>query len=148
MNIGSIGNSPYSFYNSASRVNNRAQELSAELRIRNSEVSKETEVKDSPSSAAIYQREDYKGPQKTEVSTDNLYQKQMISDPHFAMERLAGKLFDKLPQILGDMKNIPMDGSYADPVQAAPSKIVISENNADYLERQAQNAALQDISLM
>ncbi len=151
MNIGSIGTSAYSFYNSASRVNNA--NLEAASKVQESKEPRESKVNEQQEkpSAAIYQREDYTGPSQTQVAPESSYQKQMLSDPHFAMERMAGKLMDKLPQIFADMSKLvtPASSENAD-AQAAvsASKKVIAENDpASYLERQAQNAYVQDVAL-
>lgn len=154
MNIGSIGTSAYSFYNSASRINNANAEAAARVQEakdpRESKVSEQQEQK----SAAIYQREDYTGPAQTQVAPESSYQKQMLSDPHFAMERMAGKLMDKLPQIFADMSKLvsPASTGSADVQETAAKKIITENDPASYLERQAQNAyvqeaALQDIKL-
>lgn len=154
MNIGSIGTSAYSFYNSASRINSANAEAAARVQEakdpRESKVSEQQEQK----SAAIYQREDYTGPAQTQVAPESSYQKQMLSDPHFAMERMAGKLMDKLPQIFADMSKLvsPASTGSADVQETAAKKIITENDPASYLERQAQNAyvqeaALQDIKL-
>lgn len=147
----------YSFYNSASRVNSaeRIKEAQKAAGSQNSqEVSADSEVK----SSAIYQRDDYSGPNETLVAVDSKYSKQMLNGTEAAkaknvegtiadvsdktMERLASKLVDKMPQIVKDIMNL------GDTARAANQKVVISEDaNKDYLERQAQNAQLQDISL-
>jgi len=149
MNIGHINADNYSFYNSVSRTNvNQVNSASALQKASEAKEVQSQESKESTSSA-IYQREDYSGPQYTQVSPENSYQKTMLSDTKFAMERMASKLMDKLPQILKDM-NATQNVAPESAPNAASSKVVIAEN--DYLSQQAKNAqqqdmALQDISL-
>lgn len=142
MNVGPIGSGydSYSFYNSVSRVDKAAQAAKATQKEEPSyEKAQET------ASAAIYQRDDYSGPQETQVSTENSYQKRMLTEGGFGMDRIAGKLMGKLPQIFKDMMGI---GAARD-AASENSKVVISENNpnASYLERQAMNAQQQDKQL-
>lgn len=144
MNIGHINADSYSFYNSVSRSNlnqvNSASALQKSAEIKEAQGQATEESKNS----AIYQRDDYTGPQYTQVSPENSYQKTMISDTKFAMERMASKLMDKLPQILKDMNN-PQSSVENVSANATPSKVVIAEN--DYLSQQARNAQQQDIAL-
>lgn len=77
-----------------------------------------------------------KGVVQTRVSPDNAFQKAMVTDPSFAYERLAGKLLDKLPNILQDMKNLPEGSAFDEKLakqaveagEKTPSKVVISED--------------------
>ncbi|MCR4590717.1 MAG: hypothetical protein K5668_07850 [Lachnospiraceae bacterium] len=68
---------------------------------------------------------------RTQVSPENSYQKALVTDRSFAFERMAGKLMDKLPNILKDIQNLPEDTAFAEAVaekKAAPSKVIISED--------------------
>lgn len=155
----------YSFYNSSSRVSEAARlakvqkaELDQSKKTEDAEKAAESKTK------AIYQRDDYMGPNETLVSTDNNYQKQHLSGEEKksansiegtaadtsskAMERLAGKLADKLPRILKDIIGIGGDEAAKSDMAGNEGRVVISENDSkEYLEKQAKNAQLQDISL-
>jgi|GEM_PF-2849262 len=147
----------YSFYNSASRVNS-AERIQEAQNVAGSQTPQEVSGNGEIKSSAIYQRDDYTGPNETMVATDSKYGSQMLNGAEETkassasgtiadtsektMERLAGKLVEKMPQIVKDIMNLN------DSSQAANQRVVISEKaNQDYLERQAQNAQLQDISL-
>lgn len=170
MKISGVGSSTnvdsYSFYNSSSRINEAARAAQTEKAAGLKAESKTDAVKESTvKSSAIYQREDYVGPNETLVSADNKYQKQQLSgeDKKQAeatagtaadtssktMERLAGKLVDRLPQILKDIMKIGTDGTVNNTeTPAAEGRVIITEkDNKEYLEKQAENAQLQDISL-
>ena len=72
-----------------------------------------------------------RGVVQTRVSPENSFQKAMVTDSSFAFERMAGKLLDKLPNILRDIKNLPEESAFAEQLteKAAPSaKVVISED--------------------
>lgn len=131
-----------SFYDASSRINsiNRISRVEVEnpAKINESELSQ----KASESSS------DNHGVKQTLVSPDNSYQKQMLSDPDFAMKRMASKLVDKLPQIMEDISKLPAENTQvADAIQTkAPSKVVIGENSDVNYEGNAVKA-LQDISL-
>lgn len=135
-----------SFYDASSRINNIN-------RVSRVEPEKTQEVKESNSPVKEESLQtNYSGVKQTLVSAENAYQKQMLSDPDFAMKRMAGKLMDKLPQIMEDMskvsdsavKNVP-EISVANE-NVAPARIVIGENsNVDYSGNIA--TTLQDIKL-
>ncbi len=70
---------------------------------------------------------------QTKVSPDNAFQKAMVTDRSFAFDRMAGKLMDKLPDILKDMARLPEENAFAGILEekqtaAAPKKVVISED--------------------
>lgn len=135
-----------SFYDASSRINNLN-------RISQVEAEKTQEIKQQNSPAKPEEKSliNYSGIKQTLVSADNAYQKQLLSDPDFAMKRMAGKLMDKLPQIMEDISKLPSDvnsniAEITKPVETTPSRIVIGENsNVDYAGNTV--AALQDISL-
>lgn len=70
----------------------------------------------------------YSGVKQTRVSSDNSYQKQMLEDKEFAMMRMAGKLFDKLPSIMSDIANVK-DTVTESAKETNNSRIIINENS-------------------
>lgn len=140
-----INGSSASFYNASSRVN----QVSQETKIQNTQVASEVNSSSQSNISSDISNNQYQGVKQTRVSSENAYQKAMLNDPRFAMERMASKLMDKLPNILNDMKNLSDSGQTAatdnNNSSAMAGKIVINENsNVNY-----QNSAmeLQDISL-
>ncbi len=76
-----------------------------------------------------------RGVKQTLVSPENSFQKAMATDASFAYERMAGKLLDKLPNILNDIKNLPETESVeemavkaAEKTSKAPAKVIIGED--------------------
>ncbi len=72
---------------------------------------------------------------QTKVSPENSFQKAMVTDRSFAFDRMAGKLMDKLPDILKDMADLPEENAFAGILEekqtsAAPKKVVISEDGS------------------
>lgn len=155
----------YSFYNSSSRVNEAARLAKAQrAELNQPQKTEDAEKTSEIKSKAIYQREDYTGPNETLVSSDNSFQKQQLSGEEKkqtssiegtaadtsakTMERLAGKLVDKLPRIFKDIMGLSADGSAGAEKTANDSRVIIAEeDDREYLEKQAENAQLQDISL-
>ena len=140
-----INGSSASFYNASSRVN----QVSQETKIQNTQAASEVNSSSQSNISSDISNNQYQGVKQTRVSSENAYQKAMLNDPRFAMERMASKLMDKLPNILNDMKNLSDSGQTAatdnNNSSAMAGKIVINENsNVNY-----QNSAmeLQDISL-
>lgn len=136
-----------SFYNASSRVNSSDYNRRV---LATEEVSPKAQSTDTASAQSEEKRNGYQpsvGIQQTKVSSDNSYQKRMITDPRFAVERMAGKLMDKLPDILTDMKNLPDENkaAIAVPVENKSSKVVIRENSS--VNFNAAQMQLQDISL-
>lgn len=151
MRIGNVAMSAYSFYDSASRANSinnasRVAQVQAPAEVNKNDDSKSEVV----ASSAIYQREDYAGPKRTELSPELSYNKNRIDDSQFNINRMADKLMSSLPNIMKDMQNVPdMDNALQlqDTLVGGQSKVVITEaSNVDYNGAQA-NPALQDISL-
>ena len=140
-----------SFYSATSRISTdqTSKTLAAE------EVSKKNSSVETSESAvnsgAGYERPN-SGLQQTVVSPDNSYQKTMITDTSFAMDRLAGKLMDKLPKIMEDIRKLPAEAEKPKEkdygfAKVTVGKVVISENsNVDYQADKKQE--LQDISLV
>ena len=140
-----INGSSASFYNASSRVN----QVSQETKIQNTQAASEVNSSSQSNISSDTSNDQYQGVKQTRVSSENAYQKAMLNDPRFAMERMASKLMDKLPNILNDMKNLSDSSQTAatdnNNSSAMAGKIVINENsNVNY-----QNSAmeLQDISL-
>lgn len=139
-----------SFYSATSRISSEQ----ASKTIAADEIAKQNSADASESSlnSGLDYGRSNTGVKQTVVSPENSYQKTMMNDPSFAMDRLAGKLMDKLPQIMEDMRKLPsqeekpkeMDYGFA---KVTVGKVVISENSrVDYQADKKQE--LQDISLV
>ncbi len=101
-----ISSSLPNFYNATTKINEDAE------KVRSQKVQQMAGSTSSGSSDSSQQRQEYISDEKhkliqTKVSPENLYQKTMLTDFSFAMERTAGKLMPHVGQILEDMKNLP-----------------------------------------
>lgn len=144
MRIGAIGTDAYSFYNSASRAASvsQADRIAA---INGKESTAASNEREESVSAAIYQRDDYAGPTQTQLSTDNLYQKQKLSTAGTDSEKIADKLMDSLPKIFDDMKKVEVfDDRKTE--NTKPEKIVINENDPVAEDSKAAERVLENIS--
>lgn len=130
-----------SFYDASSRING----ISRLSKVESVKDVEKTQV--SSSSLNIEEsKNDYAGVKQTLVSPDNAYQKQMLEDKEFAMMRLAGKLMDKLPAILDDMKKVS-DRVPEEINKTDTTRIIINENShVDYAgnaKQELENIPLQ-----
>ena len=136
-----IGSNMSSYYN-ASRIN-PAQDIDRASRV---------EQKDNVSlgrqevpGGSQYVAQDHGGIIQTRVSDANAFQKTQLDGSRERIEAMADKLFDKLPNILNDMRKLPENAGAED--QA--SRVAVTERNAAAVaDRQAAQAAeLQNFSL-
>ncbi len=102
-----------SFYNASAKINAEAD------KVRAAKIQQMSDSASSGGSGSSGQRQSYISDEKrmliqTKVSPENAYQKTMLNDHSFAMERLASKLMPHLDAIIRDMKNL----SAADELQA------------------------------
>lgn len=134
-----------SFYNASSRVHSTPEE-SRILKAAEAAAPQGHSGQDTPSGDKQAQQIPAKMMQ-TRISPDSSYQKNMVTDPRFAMERIASKLLDKVPDILNDMRKLPEAGSDGAVQSAEPSKIVIRENSAADYAADRQREMMQDITL-
>ena len=120
-----------SFYNAGSVEElNRNRQVNPVERVRPVEEAKGISSLTEQQKAGAFSDEN-RGIIRTRVSPENSFQKAMVTDPSFAFERMAGKLMDKLPNILMDIKNLPEDTGFAEELttkQEAPYKVIISED--------------------
>ena len=124
-----ITSSMPSFYN-AGRVNGNDENL----RVNRIEKVNPVEEAKGISSLTEQRRNDSdngsRGVVNTKVFPENSFQKAMVTDASFAYERMAGKLLDKLPNILRDIEKLPAMEEKGFDVAAAAEKIYASENNS------------------
>ncbi len=100
-----ISNTIPNFYNAAAKINADADKVHAK------KVQQMAGSASSGNSDSSQQRQSYVEDQnrriiQTKVSPENSYQKTMLSDASFAMDRMAGKLMPSIERILRDMKDL------------------------------------------
>ncbi|MCR5625770.1 MAG: hypothetical protein K6F99_00490 [Lachnospiraceae bacterium] len=96
------------FYNASSRVNfqnSRVQAPAKADEIKQAEKSSEVNGTVTGNTPAA-QESTLEHTRETRVSAEASYQKSMITDRSFAMERLASKLMDRLPRIMADIAKL------------------------------------------
>lgn len=102
-----------SFYNASARINAEADKVRA-AKVQQMSGSASSGGSDSSSQKQSYISDGKRKLIQTKVSPENAYQKTMLNDHSFAMERVANKLMPHLDAIIRDMKNL----SAADELQA------------------------------
>lgn len=126
-----IGSNVSSLYNS-SRINQTAG-IDNTSRI-NRQDAVASEQQENRNSAGQYVSQDHGGVVKTRVADAHAFQKAQLDGNRERIEDMANKLFDKLPDILADMKKLPE----AAEGQAAAGRVSVTERNvAAIAERQA-----------
>ena len=92
------------------------------------------EQQESRNTAGQYVSQDHGGVVKTRVADKNAFQKAQLDGSRERVEDMANKLFDKLPNILADMKNLPEETE----ARSAASRVSVNERNvAAVADRQA-----------
>ncbi len=135
-----IGAGVPSFYNASSRINdiNNVDEIN---RVSQSNAA---ETKEQERNEASQYIAEHGGVIQTRVSPENSFQKAMLDSPRARIEDMADKLVEKLPRIMEDMKKLVPDEE-----AAAPSKVVVNENNAAAVaEKNVQNNELANFSIL
>ncbi len=102
-----------SFYNASARINAEADKVRA-AKVQQMSSSTSSGGSDSSGQKQSYISDGKRKLIQTKVSPENAYQKTMLNDHSFAMERVANKLMPHLDAIIRDMKNL----SAADELQA------------------------------
>ncbi len=98
-----VNNAIPSFYNASAKINAEAD------KVRAAKIQQMSGSTSSGGSSSFGQRQTYISNEKrkliqTKVSPENAYQKTMLSDHSFAMERVANKLMPHLEKMMRDMK--------------------------------------------
>ena len=129
-----IGNTISGYYN-PDRIDPSGQAQRVERTEKINGIEGSRNVISQPAKENPYSGRENRALVRTQVSPENSFQKAMVNDPSFAIERMAAKLFDKLPKILEDMRNLPEESGIdvaaaakqAD-MQPKTEKVVISED--------------------
>ncbi|GEM_PF-4092689 len=95
-----------SFYNASARINAEAGKVRA-AKVQQMSSSISSGGSDSSGQKQSYISDEKKKLIQTKVSPENAYQKTMLNDHAFAMERLASKLMPHLDELMRDMKELP-----------------------------------------
>ncbi len=95
-----------SFYNASAKINAEAD------KVRAAKIQQMSGSASSGGSGSSGQRQSYISDEKrkliqTKVSPENAYQKTMLNDHSFAMERVANKLMPHLDALMRDMNDLP-----------------------------------------
>ena len=136
-----------SFYNasSASRLSS-VNSVNASQKVNSAQGSAGT-GSGSRDSASQYLSE-HGGVVQTRVSPENAYQKTMLSDPRYGIERMASKLMTKLPDILKDMQNVSDYNENADSAASGSSKVIITKAGSQNTSNTAAaSTAMMDFAL-
>ena len=127
-----------SFYNASSSRLQSVNNVSQSSKV--SQVSDANGVAANSSNSASQYLSSHGGVVQTRVSPENSYQKAMLSDPRANIEKMAGKLMSKLPNILKDMQNLTADNAANTASDNTSNKVVITEANAGAGSTQGSSA--------
>ena len=95
-----------SFYNASARINAEADKVRA-AKVQQMSSSTSSGGSDSSGQKQSYISDEKRKLIQTKVSPENAYQKTMLNDHAFAMERVASKLMPHLDELMRDMKELP-----------------------------------------
>ena len=94
-----------SFYNASARINAEADKVRA-AKVQQMSSSTSSGGSDSSGQKQSYISDEKRKLIQTKVSPENAYQKTMLNDHSFAMERVANKLMPHLDALMRDMKDL------------------------------------------